>query len=287
MGADNAAVEIAPFVQKCNGYNLGQQFMWEDGQDALWRVAGAVTRMRAIPIFEHVKTSRGIAVCMVAGALFTVAIIAPRAAVGRIRNCEHASLLPKDSERLALVAGRVLPAHQELMLAERCRWSYSAFAWVTTARVTAENGVAQWWMASCSRDARNWTCEPGVFHQEIEKSVDVEGVSRQVKIRFDAETNLETAEILASKALQIYVKTTATLPYCSGVQGQESRWRVLRDSHPLPTPGEDVHISVSREKDGIWVWFGDFVRPGDVQIGIDFPASNSDQSTPCWSARES
>jgi len=213
--------------------------------------------------------------------------MSPRDAVARIHNCEHASLLPEDAERLYLVARHVLPAHHELMLAERCRWSDSAFAWVTTAKVTAENGVAQWWMASCSRDARNWTCDQGVFHQEIEKSVDVGGVSRQVKISFDGETSLETAESLASEALKIYVKTTAILPYCSGVQGQESRWRVLRESHPLPTPNEEIHLTVTRDKERIWIWFGDFVRPDDVQIGIDFPVPDVQQSGPCWSARES
>jgi len=219
-------------------------------------------------------------------ALFAAAVISPREAVARIHNCEHASLLPVDGERLYLVARRVLPAHRELMLAERCRWSDSAFAWVTTARVTAENGVAQWWTASCSRDARNWTCDPAVFHQQIEKSVDVGGVSRQVKLLFDGETSLETAENLASEALQIYAKPTAPLPYCWGMEGQESKWRDLRGSHPLPTPNEEIHLTVSREKDRVLVWFGELVRPGDVQIGIEFPVADVQQSGSCWVARE-
>jgi hypothetical protein len=227
-----------------------------------------------------------IAAYFAATAFLSIGVISPRDAVARIHNCEHASLLPEDAERLAMVAGHVLPAHQELMLAERCRWSDSAFAWVTTARVTGANGVAQWWMASCTRDKRNWTCDPGVFHQEIEKSVDAGGVSRQVKISFDGETSLETAESLASEALKIYVQTTATLPYCSEIRGQESTWATLRESHPLPTPNEEIHITVSREKDRISAWFGDFVHPGDVQIGIYFPLPNVQQSSRCWSTRE-
>jgi len=240
-----------------------------------------------MPIFRNGMTFRRIAAYLAASALFAVAVISPREAVARIHNCEHASLLPEDGERLYLVARRVLPAHQDLMLAERCRWSDSAFAWVTTAKVVAKNGVAQWWMASCSRDARNWTCEPGVFHQEIETSFDVGGVSRHVRISFDGDTSLETAKSLSSQALESYVKATATLPYCGGVQGQESRWRVLRESHPLPTPTEEIHITVSREKEGTSVWFGDFVRPDDVQIGIDFPVPSAETRGPCWSTRES
>ena len=240
-----------------------------------------------MPIVGYGMTSQRIAAYLAAGALFSAAAIWPRAAVARIHNCEHASLLPDDVGRLYWVARRVLPVQRELMLAERCRWSDSAFAWVTTARVTGENGVAQWWMASCSRDARNWTCEPGVLHQEIETDIDVGGVSRRVRISFGGETTLEMAERLSSQALEIYAKRTATLPYCGGMQDQESRWRVLRESHPLPTGTEEIHLTVSRDMDRVSVWFGDFARPDDEQIGIDFPVPDAKQSEPCWSARGS
>src|SRR5277367_2835244 len=217
-------------------------------------------------ILGNGMAARRIAAYFVAGALFSVAAMLPRAAGARIHNCEHASLLPEDTERLAQVAQHVLPPHHEIMLAERCRWSDSAFAWVTTSRVIGENGVAQWWMASCSRDARNWACEPAVLHQEIEKSLDVGGVPRQVKIRFDGETNIDTVVSLTSEALKLYVSTT-TLPYCSESEAQESTSRDPRKSHPLSAPNEEIQITVSREKDRIWVGFGSFVRSGDEQIG--------------------
>ncbi len=229
--------------------------------------------------------ARRSAAYLVVSALSWAAVMLPHAAVARIHNCEHASLLPEDAERLAQVAQHVLPPHREIMLAERCRWSDSAFAWVTTARVIGENGAAQWWMASCSRDAHNWACEPGVLHQEIERSLDVGGVSRQVKIRFDGETTVDAVESLSSEALKIYVGTT-TLPYCSETSGQESTSRDPRKNHPLPAPNEEIQITVSREKDRIWVGFGSFVRSGDEHIGIDFPVSSAPQSDPCWSARE-
>jgi hypothetical protein len=221
-----------------------------------------------------------------AGALLVVAALSPREATAKIHNCEQTSLLPEDGERLYVVARHVLPAHQELRLAERCRWSDSAFAWVTTATVIGENGVAQWWMASCSRDSRHWTCEPGMLYQEIKTSVAVEGVARHVRISFDGATSLETAERLASDALASYVKPTPTLPYCDGIQGQDSTWRAFRESHPLPTPNEAIHLTVSSEKEKVAVWFGDFVGSDDVQIGIDFPAPDLQHSSSCWLARQ-
>jgi len=227
-----------------------------------------------------------VAAYVAAGALLAVAAVVPREATAKIHNCEQTSLLPEDGERLYVVARRVLPAHQELRLAERCRWADSAFAWVTTATAIGENGVAQWWMTSCSRDASRWTCEPGALYQEIKTSLDVEGVSRHVRISFDAATSLETAERLASNALGSYVKSTPTLPYCDGIQGQDSRWRAFRESHPLPTPNEAIHVTVSGEKEKVSVWFGDFVGSDDVQIGIDFPASDVQHSSPCWLARQ-
>lgn len=240
-----------------------------------------------MPIVGYGMTLHRIAAYLAAAALFSAGAIWPRAALARIHNCEQASLLPDDVGRLYWVARRVLPAQHELMLAERCRWADSAFAWVTTARVTGQNGVAQWWMASCSRDARNWTCEPGVLHQEIETGIDVGGISRRVRISFGAETSLEMAERLASQALEIYAKQTATLPYCGETEQQESRWRVLRESHPLPTATEEIHLTLNRVKDRVSVWFGDFVRPDDEQIGIDFPVPDAKLSGLCWSARGS
>ncbi|HME39169.1 MAG TPA: hypothetical protein VKG63_09425 [Steroidobacteraceae bacterium] len=225
-------------------------------------------------------------VIFAAGALCAAAALSPREATAKIRNCEQASLSREDGERLYAVARHVLPAHQELRLAERCRWSDSAFAWVTTATVIGENGVAQWWMASCSRDARRWTCEPGALHQEIKTSVDVGGVSRHVRISFDGATSLAAAERLASNALASYVKPTPTLPHCHGIEDQDSRWHAARESHPLPTPNEEIHLTVSSEPEKVSVWFGDFVGSDDVQIGIDFPVPDVQDSTPCWLARE-
>jgi hypothetical protein len=232
-------------------------------------------------------TLQRIAAYLVAGAIFCIAGVWPRDALARIHNCEHASLLPDDVGRLYWVARRVLPAQHELMLAERCRWSDSAFAWVTTARVTGESGVAQWWMASCSRGARNWTCDPGVLHQEIETSIDVGGASRRVRISFDGETSLELAERLSSNALEIYAKPTATLPYCRAIEGQEAKWLALREGHPLPTATEEIHLTVNRDKDRVAIWIGDLLRPGDEQIGIDFPVPDVKPSAACWSAKES
>jgi hypothetical protein len=212
-------------------------------------------------------------------------VIAPRTASAKIHNCENTSLLTEDTERLARVAKRVLPPHQEMRLAERCRWADSAFAWVTTPTVTAENGVSQWWMASCSRDARNWSCEPAVLHREIDQAIEVHGGSRRIKLGFDAGTSLETAERVASEALKIYLEPSPTVPPCGEAGRPQTGWEDIRAHRPLPLPTEQIHITVSRESSQIWVWFGGLMRPGELQLGIDFTAGDAQLADRCWGVR--
>ena len=231
-------------------------------------------------------TFRRIAAYSTAGALMSVAVFAPRDAMASIHNCQNPTLLADDEARLIAVVRTVLPQHIEPMMADRCRWSDSAFAWVTTAMVTEANGVTHWWMSSCARDRVRWTCDAAVFHEQFETSLVVGGAPQHARINFDAQTNLATARRVASEALEIYANSTAPIPYCGGIQGQEPRWRVLRESHPLPTPSEELHITVGREKKRISVRFGDLVLPDDAQIGIDFPFPDVRQSGPCWNARE-
>jgi hypothetical protein len=228
-----------------------------------------------------------IAVHLAFGALLSMAAAAPRDALASIRKCENPSLLPDDEGRLILVARAVLPPHLEPMMADRCRWSDSAFAWITTAKVTEGNGVTHWWISSCSRDRWRWTCERAVFQEQLETSVFAGGMPRHVKISFGAETDFATVKLLTSEALELYANSTAPIPYCGSIQSQESRWPVLRESHPLPTGNEKLHLTVGREKKMLSVWFGDLVHSDDVQIGIDFPVPDLQKSGPCWSARES
>jgi hypothetical protein len=230
-------------------------------------------------------TLRRIAASSAASALICVAVFAPRDAMASIHNCQNPTLLPDDEARLVAVARTVLPLHAEPIMADRCRWSDSAFAWVITAKVTEANGVAHWWMSSCARDKFRWTCDAAVFHEQFETSFVVGGAPQHAKINFDAQTNLATAKRVASEALDIYANPKATIPYCGGITGQEPRWPVLRESHPLPSASEELHITVARESTRISVRFFDLVLPDDVQIGIDFPSPDPRQSGPCWRAR--
>src|SRR5271163_4825824 len=70
----------------------------------------------AVAMRDHLQRRR-VAAYFAAGALFAAAAVAPRGAMARIHNCENASLLAEDGERLYRVARRVLPAGQELRLA--------------------------------------------------------------------------------------------------------------------------------------------------------------------------
>jgi hypothetical protein len=220
------------------------------------------------------------------GALLAAAAISPREAAASIHNCEHPSLLAEDEVRLFAAVRVVLPPHLEPMLADRCRWSDSAFAWITTAKVTEQSGVTHWWMSSCARDVYRWTCDPAVFQQQFETSFVAGDLPRNVKISFGAKTDLPTARRLASEALALYANSTPTIPYCGSAEDSESRWRASRERHPLPTAQEELHITVDREKMRMAVWFGDLVHPDDVQIGIDFPVPDAQHAGPCWIARQ-
>jgi hypothetical protein len=228
-----------------------------------------------------------IAPYLAGGALCALAAVSPRDALASIRKCENPSLLPEDQARLMLAAKAVLPPRLEPTLGDRCQWSDSAFAWITTVKVTAANGVTHWWNSSCSRDQWRWTCEPAVFQQQFETSVFAGDMPRRLKINFDAGTDLPTVKLLTSEALQLYASATAPIRYCSGMPGQESKWPLLRDGHPLPTGNEELHITVGRDKTMLSVWFGDLMHSDDAQIGIDFPASGSQGAGPCWVVRES
>ncbi len=96
------------------------------------------------------------------------------------------------------------------------------------------------------------------------------------------------AKTLVSEALESYASPTPPFPYCRETQGQESKWSVLRDGHPLPTGDETIHVTVSSDgKMTETVWFGDLVSADDAQIGIRLPAGARRKPDPCWVHRES
>jgi hypothetical protein len=217
--------------------------------------------------------------------LLAASVTVPRDAAAKpIQPCENPSLLRADEKRLIAAARGVLPPDLQPIVSSPCRWPESAFALITTEKFSEESGVTHWWVSSCSRDTQRWTCRPARFAQEIDTRLVVGGISRRVKISFDGETSLEMARELAFQALTIYVKPAPPLPYCWGIQGQESRWRIFSDSHPLPTGDEGMHLTLRFEKETERVWLGDLVLPDDIQIEIDFPIADGGQSASCWSA---
>jgi hypothetical protein len=227
-----------------------------------------------------------IAAYLAAGALLVVT--SPRNALASIRKCDNPTLLAEDERQLFEIVKLVLPPQAQPMLADRCRWSDSAFAWITTKKNTDVNGVTRWWISSCARDRYRWTCEPAVLQQQFEARFIIADVAHQVKISFDRETSPAMAKTLVSQALESYASPTPPLPYCRDTQGQESKWGVSRDDHPLPTGDEAIHVTVSSDgKMTATVWFGDLVSAEDAQIGIRLPAAARQKPEPCWVLRES
>jgi hypothetical protein len=227
-----------------------------------------------------------IAAYLAVGAL--LAVLSPRAALASIRQCENPSLLAEDEGRLFETVRLVLPPRVQPMLADRCRWPGSAFAWITTKKMTDASGVTRWWLSSCARDRYRWTCEPAVLQQEFEARFMIADITHHVKISFDRETSPAIAKTLVSQALESYASPTPPFPYCRERQGQESKWGVLRDGHPLPAGDEAIHVTVSSDgKTTETVWFGDLMSADDAQIGIQLPVRARQKPEPCWILRES
>jgi hypothetical protein len=233
--------------------------------------------------FKYLMKIRRVGTALAATVLFAVA---PDARAKPPLKCENPLLFRADEKRLIAAARRVLPPDLKPLVSGQCRWTDSAFALITTEKFTEDTGVTHWWVSSCDRDERDWTCRPAEFQQEIATQFVVGGIPRNARLSFDGETSLEVAKALASRALTIYANAAPQLPYCKGIKGQESRWRIFRESHPLPIGNQQIHLTVGLDGETETVWFGDLVLPDDAQIGIDFPFAD-DQSASCWSARES
>ena len=177
-----------------------------------------------------------------------------------------------------------MPPDLDPLVTGRCRWAEGALATITTERVDESNGVAHWWLSSCSRASSYWTCRPAEFRQEIVTRLIVSGKLRRVKLSFDGETSLEEARALATQALTIFMNSTPPVPYCGDIKGQEAKWRVFRERHPLPTEDEVMHVTVGFDGLGRQterVWLGDLL-PDDFQISIDYPISDGSQTAQCW-----
>jgi hypothetical protein len=225
-----------------------------------------------------------VAIPIAAIALFVFLVIEPRdAAAKQTSKCVNPSLLRADEKRLVAAARGVLPPDLEPLVSGQCRWAESAFARITTEKTTEDDGITHWWISSCSRDARDWTCRPAKFEEEIETHLVVGIAPIHVKIRFDEDMTPQVAKALASQALTIYANPSPPLPYCGGFKGQESKWSIFRGRHPLPMGNKVMNITVDSDSQTPRVWFDDRGLSDDFQITIDFPPSDEGPPTPCWS----
>ncbi len=188
-----------------------------------------------------------IAAYLAAGAL--LAAISPRDALASIRKCENPTLLALDEGRLFETVRLVLPPRVQPVLADRCRWSDSAFAWITTKKITDADGVTRWWISSCARDRVHWTCDPAVLQQEFEARFIIADIAHHVKISFDRETSPAIAKTLVSQALESYVSPTPPFPYAGRRQVKNRSGEFCGMVTPCP-PGMRQSMSPSTRTEG-------------------------------------
>jgi hypothetical protein len=241
--------------------------------------AGVFTKDRAMPTFGYVKTSLRIAVCVAAGVLFAMAVIAPRDAAAQMLKCESRSLGTDDEASLRAKARGMLPKSTRIETVDSCRNPNSTRAWISTRNTRTPEGVQQWWEMSCQRQTALWGCDPPAFKQRFDMHAPLGDRQREIALTFDRETPLSEAQSRASKALAVYFDPVANPPECPASTAVDSEWAKLRETNPLPRGNEPIHVTVTLNEGAHSVMLN------DIDIEIRWPLGGADSATEaeaCW-----
>jgi len=238
-----------------------------------------------MPILEYPKRSCSVSVWLAASALLTAAFLVPPDAAAHIARCNSPALLPGDEERVTVAARRILPPNVEPVVSRRCVLQNRAYAEITTAKVPDGPGTTHWWVADCHRELGDWICNPAQFMREIVQRLVINGKALEVSITMDSGTPIEAAQSIVTRALELYLSPSSTLPYCGGLEGGESRWRGLRVLKLLPSGEARIPVVVQQFVKTAVVLFDEIIRPDDMKIQLQFPigSENQDSTRACWS----
>jgi hypothetical protein len=215
---------------------------------------------------------------------FVGLIAAPDYAVARIGKCKGGSLSIADEKLLVEAASRVLPPDIKPVVSNVCG---SASAEITTQKVPEGRGVTHWWTTSCHREVYDWICAPAGLEKEVEQRLIIDGIERRVAISIDENTPLDLAKSLVTRALRLYADQKSSIPFCGGINEAESRWSMLRESHPLPQDQGLIPVTVRQRVTMGFVLFDDIIRSDDVKIEIQLPIpghSPPNMVLPCYEA---
>lgn len=102
----------------------------------------------------------------------------------------------------------------------------------------------------------------------------------------DADTPVEQAKSLVSRAIHQYANPDSKLPYCGGINEPESRWRLLQERYPLSEGDTLIPVTVTPQVTRGLVLF-DHVVEDEVKIEIQLPIDGgipADTFLPCYVA---
>jgi hypothetical protein len=215
-----------------------------------------------------------------------IGLATPGSAIARIGKCKG-SITGADESRLLEAARNVLPPNTEPVVANVCPMAKGMSAEITTLRIPDNPGTTHWWVTSCMREDREWMCGPVEFEREIEQRLVVDGIERHVAITIDKDTPLESAKSLVTRAIRLYADPASQVPYCGGIVESESRWRLLREHHPLPNGEARIPVAVTQQVTMGIVLFNEVIQPDDVKIRIQVRIEGPNSANmvlPCYGA---
>jgi hypothetical protein len=193
-------------------------------------------------------------------------------------RCAGHSLNRDEIAHAEAVARGVLASSAHLAVTDACWNGDFALAELATQKATTSEGVQQWWVVSCQREASTWTCDPPEFKQFIAGDLPVTGQPHLVELSFERSIPLSRARSLASRALSIYSDPASRLRPCGTIEASTKEPVAIHRADKRASADGSFHVNVTRDglMDSVWL--------DDVEVKISFDATTNpaQEHSPCW-----
>src|SRR6202022_1620974 len=97
-------------------------------------------------------------------------------------------------------------------------------------------GTEDWWVTSCSRERRDWSCDSRVGRRMANLDLTIRGLQRQLTLIFDDNTAAATAKDLTVRAFRLFDDEDSPRRRCSSnpdignVENIDADWSEVRAS---------------------------------------------------------
>jgi hypothetical protein len=202
------------------------------------------------------------------------------------RKCDSNILDRQDDRRLDEAIKMALPgsapAEKSISI---CKNTNSAAAFVKTVPSTEGSDTQQWWTLNCSRDRRSWHCEAPEQRRKRIVTEELEQVTREIEIEFDAGISADEAKYIVLRTFEI-LDTKSDIPKeChhlgSSAPEDAETWAPVYQRYELRAKYQHLAVTISTEDPGFVVWL-----PQTIGLNFKFKRSLSTAERGqlvCWS----